>query len=322
LEWCGEEAEGGGIMAIPDYQTLMLPVLQAFADGKDHSYRQIIEELAKQFHLTEEQRQTLLPSGRQAVFDNRVGWAKTYLSKALLIEQVQRGIFRITERGKKVLANKPEKINNKFLRQFPEFLVFQERSSSSDEETQHSNNVLEVSVVETPNERIENAFGELRSALSKEVIERVTSISPARFERLVVELLVKMGYGGALPDAGKMTKLIGDEGIDGVIKEDKLGLDMIYLQAKRWHNTTVGRPEIQKFVGALAGQKAQKGVFITTSAFSKEAREYAASVQQKVVLIDGEQLADLMIEYDLGVSIAQTYLVKRIDNDYFDENLD
>lgn len=309
-------------MAIPDYQTLMLPLLQAFADGKDHSYRLIIEELAKQFHLTEEQRQTLLPSGRQAVFDNRVGWAKTYLSKALLIEQVQRGIFRITERGKKVLANKPEKINNKFLRQFPEFLVFQERSSSSEEEPQHSNNVVDISVVETPNERIETAFGELRSALSKEVIERVTSISPTRFERLVVELLVKMGYGGALPDAGKMTKLSGDEGIDGVIKEDKLGLDMIYLQAKRWNNTIVGRPEIQKFVGALAGQKAQKGVFITTSAFSKEAREYAANLQQKVVLIDGEQLAELMIEYDLGVAVAQTYLIKRVDNDYFDENLE
>lgn len=263
-----------------------------------------------------------MPSGRQAVFDNRVGWAKTYLSKALLIEQVQRGIFRITERGKKVLANKPEKINNKFLRQFPEFLVFQERSSSSEEEPQHSNNVVDISVVETPNERIETAFGELRSALSKEVIERVTSISPTRFERLVVELLVKMGYGGALPDAGKMTKLSGDEGIDGVIKEDKLGLDRIYLQAKRWNNTTVGRPEIQKFVGALAGQKAQKGVFITTSAFSKEAREYAANLQQKVVLIDGEQLAELMIEYDLGVAVAQTYLIKRVDNDYFDENLE
>jgi restriction system protein len=306
-------------MAIPDYQTLMLPLLQAFADGKEHSYRAIIEKLALHFQLTEQDRQELLPSGRQPVFENRVSWAKTYLVKALLIAPVRRGEFTLTERGRAVLASKPENINTKFLRQIPEFVAFQARSNKDELEKIDGSESL-VSAIETPTERIEKAFAELRSALSKEVLERVLELSPARFERLVVELLVTMGYGGALPDAGSMTKLSSDEGIDGIIKEDKLGLDMIYLQAKRWKGTTVGRPEIQKFVGALAGQKAQKGVFITTSAFSKEAREYTANLQQKVVLIDGEQLAELMIEYNLGVSVDQTYLVKRMDNDYFDEN--
>jgi restriction system protein len=307
---------------IPDYQTLMLPLLQLFADGKERKFRSLHEELAIQFQLTKQEREALLPSRKQPIFVNRVSWAKTYLVKALLIEQVRRGYFTLTERGKTVLASKPENINNKFLRQFPEFVAFEVRSNRGEIEKRDTSESI-ASAIETPTEQMEKAFAELRSTLSKEVLERVLELTPARFERLVVELLVTMGYGGALPDAGSMTRLSGDEGIDGIIKEDKLGLDMIYLQAKRWkEGNNVGRPDIQKFVGALAGQKAQKGVFITTSAFSKEAREYAANLQQKVVLIDGEQLAELMIEYNLGVSVAQTYLIKRVDNDYFDENLD
>jgi len=306
---------------IPDYQTLMLPLLKLFADGKERTSRSLHEELAIQFQLTEQEREALLPSGKQSVFINRVGWAKTYLVKALLIEQVRRGEFSLTERGKTVLAGKLEKISNKFLRQFPEFVAFQTRSSKIEIEKADNTELL-VLAMETPTERMEKAFAELRSTLSKDVLERVLELAPIRFERVVVELLVTMGYGGALPNAGSMTKLSSDEGIDGIIKEDKLGLDMIYLQAKRWKDATVGRPEIQKFVGALAGQKAQKGVFITTSAFSKEAQEYAKNLQQKVVLIDGEQLAELMIEYNLGVSVTQTYLIKRVDNDYFDENID
>jgi restriction system protein len=308
-------------MAIPDFQSLMLPVLQSFANGEECTIRSIIDQVAKQYNLSSDERLQLLPSGQQPIFDNRLGWAKTYLVKALLLESTGRGVFRITERGKTVLSETPKNINIKFLNQYSEFRTFKVPSyRGAGEET--SAITPEITPSQTPTERIEIAYSDIRSALSEAVMERVLQLSPARFERLVVELLVKMGYGGALPDAGTITKLSGDEGIDGVIKEDKLGLDMIYLQAKRWKEATVGRPEIQKFVGALAGQKASKGVFITTSAFSKEARDYAANLQQKIVLIDGEQLSELMIEYNLGVSIAQTYLIKRVDNDYFDENLD
>jgi restriction system protein len=324
---------------IPDYQTLMLPVLQTFADGKEHSTQSTIEAIANQLNLSQAEREELLPSGNKTILNSRVGWAKTYLVKAMLLDSPRRAVFRITERGKQVLAENLIQIDNEFLKRFEQFNTFLKHEAN---EYTRTNDIIpqelnfisredgkEISFSaeppthsQTPTERIDTVYSEIRSALSQEVLDRVLELTPARFERLVVELLVTMGYGGALPDAGSMTKLSGDEGIDGIIKEDKLGLDMIYLQAKRWKDTTVGKPEIQKFVGALAGQKAQKGVFITTSTFSKGAREYTANLQQKVVLIDGEQLAELMIEYNLGVSVAQTYLIKRVDNDYFDENID
>ncbi len=314
-------------MAIPVLFEITLPLLQILADGQEYPVATIKEKLAAHFHLTQAEREQTLPSGANRVFDNRMAWARVDLQLAKIITSPSRGIVKITPRGIDVLQNLPTKIDRKFLTQFPEYNNARKRTTGA-ETTQATMTTLDViekqalDFQQSPNEVLERIYNEIQASLASLVIERVLQISPARFERLVVELLVKMGYGGTLPDAGKMTKLSGDEGIDGVIKEDKLGLDMIYLQAKRWKDSSVGRPEIQKFVGALAGQKAQKGVFITTSFFSKEAREYAANLQQKVVLIDGEQLAELMIEYDLGVSVAQTYLIKRVDNDYFDDNID
>ncbi len=310
-------------MAIPGRIEIPLPLLKALSDGKVHSVNSIIDVLAQEFSLSSSERMQSVPSGAP-VFDTRIRWAFVDLKIAKLLSSPSRGYIQITERGIDVLSKSPEKIDSKFLMQFPEF----EQKLSEKKQTKDLINTLPKSDKpyfehqKAPEEIFEETYTFVSAALVENLLERVKQITPARFERLVVDLLGKMGYGGALSNAGSITKLSGDEGIDGVIKEDKLGLDMIYLQAKRWKETTVGRPEIQKFVGALAGQKASKGVFITTSAFTKEAREYAANLQQKVVLIDGEQLAELMIEYDLGVSIAQTYLIKRVDNDYFDENLD
>ncbi|MCU0427963.1 MAG: restriction endonuclease [Candidatus Kapabacteria bacterium] len=309
-------------MAIPVLFEITLPLLQHLSDAKIHSVGDVIDSLSSHFALTQDECEQRLPSGTQGVFENRVRWARVDLKMAGLIDAPARGMLQITDRGKQVVQEAPQKIDRRFLMQFPEYSTARKRSIPTESVQIASGEKVGIEAIQSPDELFDRAYQEIRSSLKVTIKERILHLSPSRFERLVVELLVKMGYGGALPDAGSMTKLSGDEGIDGIIKEDKLGLDMIYLQAKRWKDATVGRPEIQKFVGALAGQKAQKGVFITTSAFSKEAREYATNLQQKVVLIDGEQLAELMIEYNLGVSIAQTYHIKRVDNDYFDENID
>lgn len=301
-------------MAIPDFQSIMLPLLRLAADGKEHSSQEAVEVLADEFQLTDEERQELLPSGKQARFDNRVAWARSYFKQARLVENTRRGYFRITSRGLELLMTKPGNINKKTLEQYPEFIAFQNiRSESTDAQT-----ITDIPEQQTPEELLENAHKSLSDGLASEILRRVKESSPSFFERLVVELLVRMGYGGTLADAARVIGRSGDEGIDGIINEDRLGLDAIYIQAKRWEGI-VGRPEIQKFVGALQGQRAHKGVFITTSDFTKEAQEYVKNITNKVVLIDGLRLTSLMIENNVGVSVAATYEVKKIDSDYFAE---
>ena len=303
---------------IPDYQTLMLPLLKLVSDGQEHKYRDIIENLATEFEVTDEERKELLASGNQAIFDNRVGWAKTYLKKAGLLDSPKRATFVITDIGRQTLSKNPDRIDAKYLRQFPSFLEFQ-NASRNDNESEEEIATIEIHE-QTPEENLDKAYQRIRKSLASELLNKVIELSPAFFERLVVELLVKMGYGGSIKDAGKAMGKSGDEGIDGTIKEDKLGLDIIYIQAKRWKTgNVVGRPEIQKFVGALAGQGAKKGVFITTSKFTNEAKSYQTRNETKIVLIDGEKLADLMIDYNLAVSTTNTFEIKRIDNDYFEE---
>jgi restriction system protein len=303
-------------MSIPDYQSLMQPLLKTAADGKVHSKREALNELAKKFGLTESERKELLPSGNQEIFDNRVGWARTYLKKAGLIQYTQRGHFQITDRGKAVLAQKPGVINVAYLRQFPEFREFHApKRTLSDAELPES----PESITETPEELLASGSLKLRQQVEQELLARLKACPAEFFERLVVKLLTTIGYGGSLADAGKAIGRAGDGGIDGVIKEDKLGLDLLYIQAKKWDNTTVGRPEIQKFVGALHGKRARKGIFITTSIFSKDATEYAEGVETKVILIDGARLTELMFDYGVGVSTVNSYLVKRIDSDFFED---
>lgn len=299
-------------MAIPDYQSIMLPLLRFAADEQEHSLREAIESLAAEFGLTEEEKKELLPSGQQPTFENRVAWARTYLVKAALLEAPRRGFFRITPRGREVLSQRPTAITVKFLEQFPEFLDFRTKRHESKEETQLSENRS----LQTPGELLESAYQKLREDLAAELLKTVKECSPAFFERLVIDVLVKMGYGGSRKEAGKAIGRSGDEGIDGIINEDRLGLDVIYIQAKRWKDP-IGRPEIQKFVGALQGHRANKGIFITTSSFTREAQDYVAKINSKIVLIDGEQLCQLMIDHNVGVTRVVSYETKKIDSDYF-----
>lgn len=296
---------------IPDFQSIMLPLLKQLSDKKEHHYRDLTEILAEEFKLTEDERKELLPSGQQPLFDNRVGWARTYLKKAGLISSPSRGISKITQKGIDVLSQNPSKIN----------LAYLMGSSTSESSSNKVNfDSAEIDNTETPEEHLDKAYDRIRKTLASELLNKVIELSPTFFERLVVELLVKMGYGGSFKDAGRAMGKTGDEGIDGTIKEDKLGLDIIYIQAKRWKpGNVVGRPEIQKFVGALAGQGAKKGIFITTSTFSKDALEYTPRNETKIVLIDGELLTQLMIDHNLGCTTQQTYELKRIDSDYFGE---
>lgn len=302
---------------IPDYQSIMLPLLEYISDCKEHKMRNVTDELAIKLGVTEEEQKELLPSGVAPVFYNRTAWAKTYLKKAGLIDSPKQGIVVISKRGLEVLKKKPGFINVKFLKQFTEFVEFQSSKREDGSIETDSNEDLSI---QTPEESLEAAYQKIRKSLASELINKVVELSPAFFEKLVVELLVKMGYGGSIKDAGKAMGKSGDEGIDGTIKEDKLGLDIIYIQAKRWKpGNVVGRPELQKFVGALAGQGAKKGIFITTSNFTKEAIEYTPRNETKIVLIEGSQLAQLMIDYNLGCTTQQTYEVKKIDSDYFGE---
>jgi len=305
-------------MQIPDYQTVMLPIMQIAADSNPHTFRELVEKIADKYQLTEDQRKELLPSGTQAIIDNRIGWAKTYLKKAGLLSYPKRGSIQITERGKSILVEKLEKIDVKYLKKFEEFKEFQNLAGQGN--APETPNELAFQN-QTPEEIIESAFHNLGKTLADEILEKVRNVDPAFFERLVVDLLVKMGYGGSIKDAGKAIGKSGDEGIDGTIKEDKLGLDIIYIQAKRWNDgNVVGRPELHKFVGALAGQGAKKGIFITASSFTKEALAYTPKNETKIILIDGPQLAQLMIEYNLGVSSHQIYEIKKIDSDYFGDD--
>lgn len=301
-------------MPIPDYQTLMLPLLLYGQDGKEHSLREAIEHLAGKFHLSDDERKELLPSGRQEVLDNRVGWARTYLKKAGLVEMTRRGYFRITPQGKQVLSEKPDQINVKYLDQFPEFQDFRALRHTR----VPKDGVGPEDTDLTPEEALETAYKRIRDNLASDIFQQLRACSPSLFERIVVELLVKMGYGGSRQDAGKAVGKSGDEGIDGIIKEDRLGLDIIYIQAKRW-GTVVGRPEVQKFAGALQGQRARKGIMITTSTFTKEAQEYVSKIDSKIVLLDGVQIANLMIDNNIGISTLTNYEIKRVDSDYFND---
>lgn len=299
-------------MTVPDFQEIMLPLLKVVEDGQEHSGHEFLERLSKYFELGDDDLNELLPSGKQTRFYNRVSWARTYLIKSKLLEVPKRSVYRITERGKEVLMSNPNRIDTNYLKRFPEYIEFQERGNDK-EEKKHFEDAVEES---TPEENLESAYQEIRDTLALEVLENVMSCSPAFFERLVVELLVAMGYGGSRRDAARAVGQTGDEGIDGIIDEDRLGLDTIYIQAKKWANS-VGRPEIQKFVGALAGRRARKGIFITTSSFSSEAVRYASDIDPKVILIDGKRLAELMMDYNIGVNEVTTYKLKRIDSDYF-----
>lgn len=300
---------------IPGFQKFMLPLLKFVSDKKEHSTNEALEYIALEFNLTEEQQNEWLPSGNQKVFSNRVFWAKSYLKMAGLIENTKRAHFKITERGLLTLNENPEEINIKYLKKFPDFLELSEgwRNSSTNNDKEE-----EIQTPQTPEELLENSYQDIRKSLAQEILSKIKLCSPFFFEKLVVELLVKMGYGGSRTDAGKAIGKSGDEGIDGIIKEDKLGLDIIYIQAKRWESV-VGRPEIQKFVGALAGQEAKKGIFITTSRFTIDARDYIPRNETKIVLIDGEHLANLLIDNDLGVSKQVVYEIKKIDLDFFEE---
>lgn len=300
-------------MTVPDFQTIMFPLLKIAADGQEHSGHEFLERLAEHFKLNDADLNELLPSGKQTRFYNRVGWARTYLIKSKLLEMPKRSFYRITQRGKDVLKDNPNRIDMNYLKRFPEYLEFKEKENDKGEKRKSIEVTEENS---TPEENLENAYQEIRDTLALEVLENVMGCSPAFFERLVVELLVEMGYGGSRREAARAVGQTGDEGIDGIIDEDKLGLDTIYIQAKKWANS-VGRPEIQKFVGALAGKRARKGIFITTSAFSSEAIKYVSEIDSKVILIDGKRLAELMIDYNVGVAEVTSYKLKRIDTDYF-----
>jgi restriction system protein len=305
-------------MPIPDFQTLMLPVLEYASSTDEHSLAEATEFLSGKFKLTEDEQEELLPSGTQPIFYNRVGWARTYLKQAGLLIPTRRNYLRISDRGKKVLDDMPAKINMKFLEQFPEYLEFRDRKRAKPDDDSRIISDDDLS----PEESLEASYSQVREDLAIEVLDHILRSSPSFFENLVVELLVKMGYGGSRSEAARAVGKSGDEGIDGIIDEDKLGLDTIYIQAKRWTETPVGRSDIQKFVGALQGQRSRKGIFITASRFTDQAREYVSTIDMKVVLIDGKRLADLMIDHNVGVTTVSTYDLKRIDSDYFIDTLE
>ncbi len=307
-------------MAVPGYQEFMLPLLKLASDGNEHTISEAMETLASQMSISEVDQDEMLPSGTQTRYYNRVSWAVTYLTKSLLLEKVGRARFRIAARGKEVLAQNPPRVDSAFLEQFPEYKAFKAKKNAPSAKDSQEAAIDESSLPDlgvTPEERLETAYGELHDALADDVLERIRKCSPKFFERVVVDVLVAMGYGGSRADAAQVVGKSGDEGIDGVIKEDRLGLDMVYIQAKRWDGP-VGPGEIDKFVGSLSRKKAQKGVFITTGTFTSGARNAAREAAVRVVLIDGEQLAEFMIDHGVGVAEHKLYPVKRIDNDYFE----
>jgi restriction system protein len=292
----------------------MRPVLELLSDGHDHQVKSIQAALAERFSLSAEDTEQMLPGGTGKLFANRVGWATTYLYQTKLIERPRRAMYRITERGRQVLADSPDRVDLKTLTQFEELDEF--RKGRHRAQRDEGVVVAPPEDEQTPDERIDAAYRESRSALATTLLDRVFEQSPDFFERLVLDVLQAMEYGGSRDDATEQLGQSGDEGVDGVIREDRLGLDLIYVQAKRWHNA-VGRPEIQKFFGALMGQRATKGVFITTSTFSRDAIEYADGVTPRIILVDGNELAELMIDHGVGVSVSRSYDVQRVDLDYF-----
>lgn len=308
-------------MAIPDFQALTLPVLKLYADENAKPSREVRDAISAEFQLSEQELAELLPSGRQTRFGNRVAWAHSHLKQAALIESPARGVYKITARGKELLNQPPPRLDIAYLMRYPEFVDFRTRGGAEASDVVEANlKPIEELTAKTltPDEQIREGNKRLRETLAAELLQRVQAASPRFFEVLVVELLVAMGYGGTHADAASVVGRSGDGGIDGVIKEDRLGFDSIYVQAKRWQDTqTVGRPEIQQFAGALQGQRARKGVFITTAKFSKDATAYAAGLQTTIVLIDGDQLGELMLDHGVGVNVEETIRLLKIDEDYF-----
>ncbi|WP_346859518.1 restriction endonuclease [uncultured Draconibacterium sp.] len=304
---------------IPDYQTIMLPLLKTMSDEKTHKLRELIEILAVHFQLSEDEKKELLPSGSQAIFDNRVGWAKFYLEKANLLKTEKRGSYHITELGQSFLKSNPTELRTRDLEEFKAFKEFKQSINVKNEidDTDQGNHENAESN-KTPEEALEYAYQKLKNDLSRDLLDTIKNCSPSFFEKLVIDLLTKMGYGGSRKDAGKALGKSGDGGIDGIIKEDKLGLDTIFIQAKRWENVVPVR-EIRDFAGALLSKKARKGIFITTSSFPNSAYEFVNSIEHKIILIDGERLTDLMFEFNVGLSTQSAYEIKKIDSDYFEE---
>jgi len=302
-------------MAIPGFEYFMLPILNKIKDGNEYYIKDIIEKIINETDLTEQERSQFLPSGSTLVVNSRIGWARTYLSKAGLLQSSKRGYINITNEGKKLLNKNINDISIKTLEQYEVFIKW--RSKTNTVENNVNNNLFKNI---TPDELIENELHIINTQLTEELIEQLKQVSPRKFENIVVDLLVKMGYGGSKREATQVVGKSGDGGIDGIIKEDKLGLDAVYVQAKKWDsNQVISRPEVQKFAGALLGQKAKKGVFITTATFSSEAIKYAENSDIKIILIDGNYLTELMVEFGLGVNIFKTYEIKKIDSDYFNE---
>jgi len=305
-------------MSIPHSEDMFVPMLRLVKDEKEHFIRDVVNDLAKEFNVSEEELEIMLPSGNNKLFQNRVAWTKSHLVFAGFLVGTKRGFFKITAEGLNVLSKNVESLTLKDLRDTPAYTSWVKKWKESKRESK-TNDISseEITSAQTPTELFESSYQTIRRALAQELLAKVKSSTPRFFEHLVIDLLVRMGYGGSLRDARAIGKS-GDGGIDGIIKEDKLGLDVIYVQAKRWE-TVVGRPEIQKFVGALAGQGAKKGIFITTSDFSSDALNYQPKNETKIVLIDGEQLSDYMMDFDVGVSKDKSYDIKKIDYDYFDE---
>lgn len=293
----------------------MLPVVEFLRDGEERSSSEIRDRVASVMGLTEEDRKELLNSGNTRL-GNRVNWACIHLKKAGLLESKSRGHFNITNRGINVIAQHPSRIDIAFLKQFEEFRRFLFPTGM-----ERQSDVTDTVAMEerTPDEIIEEQSVRMRDALADELLDKIKTCSPRFFEQLVVDLIVKMGYGGSIREAGQATQYTNDEGIDGIIKEDRLGLDVIYLQAKRWAGA-VGRPDLQGFAGALQGQRAKKGIFITTSSFTESARSFCRNLDTRIILIDGEQLADYMIDFNVGVSVQKLIEIKRMDSDYFSED--
>jgi restriction system protein len=305
-------------MAIPDFQTLMLPLLEEYAEGGERRIRDVRAELARRFDLTQEELAERLPSGSAKTFDNRVGWATTHLHHAQLLDRTRHGVYVITDRGREVLASHPERIDLAYLSQFPELVEFRTGGAATAGDTGPPD--PGVTEEATPEERMEAAYQELRRTLVGELRERIATMSPDAFEDLVLDVLYAMGYGDGTEDSRVRTGRSGDAGIDGLIREDRLGLDSVYVQAKRWQGT-VGREVVQGFVGALQGVRASKGIMFTASTFSGGAEQYAATVSPRVVLIDGERLAELMADHNVGVNDRETYAIKRVDTDYFGDEI-
>jgi len=304
-------------MAVPDFQSIMLPLLMFLKDKQEHTNKEIIEHISNHFNLSQADRDERLPSSSSVyLISNRVGWAETHMKMAGLIESPRRAIYKITNDGIETLHKNISQINLSYLKNFKKYQEKRDSWNSNSKGSAHEEN-KEISNY-TPDEMVELGYKKIRQELSIELLQMVKDSSPKFFENLVVDLLLKMGYGGSIKDSGSVVGKSNDEGIDGLIKEDKLGLDVIYIQAKKWE-ASIGRPEIQKFVGALQGQRAKKGIFITTSSFNENAYNYVSNIDIKVVLINGEELSNLMIDYNIGVSIKNLFEIKKIDSDYFTE---